>query len=533
MNPGIVGRRAPVACPPSLPPRQNQVRAPIIARPVIEQQSFVAPAAYPSTNSSNQNQAGTSTRTRPVVEQPNYSSPNAAYPATLSFDQHQASSPTGARPAIEQQSYTLLNQVSEPERRDRSDFFATVLNPTKDAPAPAREDTFRFRSPSGQPPREQLVAVERDRAALAAREQADAATSRNMPVVMADQNRDAALSAENYSRVRRGLQVEQHIQAKINATLAMEAERERAAAVSAEREEVDRASEVEQRAQAQRDAIERKRAELTAPEQACALFSSNTPVVTADANCSAATPAARKIIERVSEAEQSAQAQRDAIERNKIALAVRALARNTPWKPPPVRADADSAVAASAEHDDSSWGSRLEQQIRAEVAVTAAERNTATRLSAAHEDMERFFEAGQRVRAQWDAIKRNSTASSNPPILGTGLNTAAATLVARDEEHADARDSLLSSPVTARERAPFFQPLNRSPSIPIIAPTAPGQRSTTDQQGPRAARSRAELLQIRYGDPEYHELTIEERNERTKAMQSGYYQKRKKAKSSK
>lgn len=496
MSPGIVGRRAPAAYPPSIP--------------------------------SNQNRAGTPTRARPTAEQQNNGSPNSAYPSTFPFNQNQAGTPTRARPAIEQQSYTRLNQVPEPERRDRSDFFATVLNPINDDTPPARDETFRFRSPSGQPTREHLDVVQRDRAALAAREQADAATSRNMPVVMADQNRDAAVSAENYSRVRWGLQAEQRIQAEINATLAMEEERKRAAAVSAEREKVDRASEVEQRAQAQRDAIERNRAELAAPEQARVLFSSNTPVVTADANCSAATPAARENIERVSEAEQSAQAQRDAIERNKIALAARALARTTPWKPPPVKADANSAVAASAEHDDSSWGSRLEQRIRAEVAATAAERNTAARLSAAHEDMERISEAEQRDRAQRDAIERDRAASSNPPILGAGLNTAAATTAVREEAHSAARDSLLSSPVTMGERAPFSQTFSPSPGTPVTANAASEDHSAIDQvHRLRSPSNIARLRRLTCRDAEYHQLTVEERHERRKAMNRAASERRK------
>lgn len=223
-----------------------------------------------------------------------------------------------------------------------------MLNPTNDAPAPAREDTVRF--PSEQRTREHLDVVERDRAPLAAREPLDAATSRNTPIVIADPDRAAATEAEQESRVRRGLQVEDRIRSEMRAGIA---DRNGAERLIAEREKVERASKIEQRAQAQRDAIKRNRAEMAELEQARVGYSSDMPVLTTDANSAAAILAKRENMELISEAEQRTQAQRDAIERNKIALAARAQARSTSRKPPAVMAEADNPVAASAEQDNS------------------------------------------------------------------------------------------------------------------------------------------------------------------------------------
>lgn len=132
--------------------------------------------------------------------------------------------------------------------------------------------------------------------------------------------------------------------------------------------------------------------------------------------------------------------------------------------------------------------------------------------------MERIFGAEQGVRQQWDAIERDKAASSNPPISRTDVNRATTSLVARDQAHPAARDSLMSSPVTTSERSPIPQTLNRAPGIPTTASTEPAQRSTIDQQGPRVARSRAELLEINIRDPEYRQLTKQEKHLRQLAQ---------------
>jgi hypothetical protein len=373
-SPGIVSRRgAPAAYPPNVPRSQNQ------AGTAVEQQGYAPPSntLYRSTTiSASEDQASTSTRARTAVGQHNYFPPNAAYLSTASSSQNQASALTRRRPAIEQQSYTARNRGLEPERRDRADFFATVLNPDNNAATPAERDKGRTRS------------------------------------------------------------------------------------------------------------------------------------------------------SWASEAEQRAQAQRDTIERNGIALVARAQVRNTAWNPPAVLADANSAVVVSAGREDVERAFMIGQRARAERNATVAEQSTAARVFAARENMQRVSEGEQRVQAQAqrDAIERGRAAlgayeqaratSSHPPNSVADTNRFAAPLAAHDEEHAAAQDSLVSSPVIAHERTPLSQAMWSSVNTPATTTTAPTHQSTNDQHRPRAPRSIAQLLAISRHDAEYSELTDQEKRDR-------------------
>ena len=414
-----------------------------------------APAVYPPNVPLSQNQAGT------AVEQQNYVPPsNTVYRSTTPSSQNQASTPIiREMHAIDQQNYTAQNRGVEPERRDRAGFFATVLNPDENAAAPARESTDRSFK---QRTRTQLDATERSRASLAvARKEADAATSRNPHVVMPDSNRAAAISAEHENRAR-GLQVEQRIRAEIRATLAKEAERN--AAISAEHENSFRGRQVERRY---------RKGYRTATNA--------TTAMKAERNRAAATSAEREKVDLASEAEQRAQAQRDDIERNQLSLIARAQVHNTSRNPPTVMADANSAVTVSAGREDVEQAFRMGQRARAERNATVAEQNRAVRVLAACKDMQRESEGEQRVQAQAqrDAIERDRAASPNPPISGADVNRAAsplaaAPLAARDEANAAPQDSLLSSPVTTSARAPQLQTLNPSANTPAGTTTTPG-----------------------------------------------------------
>lgn len=397
-------------------------------------------------------QASGSTRSKPIVEQQNYDPP-AAYPSLIPSDQYQASTPAVAWPVIEQQNHGTPNRAFEHGRRDRAGFFATVLNADINAATPAHENTVR---PSEQRSQAQPDGVGQNRAALTSRDQAYTAP-RNPPVVMEDPNEAAAIPAEHENRAW-GSQLEHRIRAATNATSAMKAERNRAAARSAKREKVARASEVEQRAQEERDAIER----------------------------------------------------------NRLALAERGQARNTSWKPPTVTADANSAFEVSAGRENMDRVSEAEQRIRAETNAAVAEQRRAARLVAARQNMERMPEAEQRSQPQWNAINR--AASSDPPNPVADVNRAGAPLAARHGSHDAAQDSLFSSPVTPSAKAPQFQPLNTSPGTPMTPTTARGQHSTVDQRSTSAPWSTEQLLQIRRTDPEYHQLTDEDKRDRRKAM---------------
>jgi hypothetical protein len=445
-----------------------QASTPTRAVPAFQQQSYIPPdTAYLPSISSGQNQPSALSRARPASEQQNYGSP-AAYASAISPDQNQASTPTVARPVIEQRDYGPRNQGLEHKPRDRAGFFATVMNPDTNAATPAHENTVW---PSEQRTQAQLDAMGQNTAALTSRDQADTAPW-NPPVVMADPNDAAAISVEHENRTW-GSQLEQRIREEMrptSATMAMEAERDRAAAKSAERKKAHRASEVEQRAQEERYAIER----------------------------------------------------------NRLALAARTQARDTSWKPSTVTTDANSAVAVSAGRENMDRVSEIEQRIRAETNAAVAEQSRDARLVAARENMERIPEAEQRSQAQWKAINR--AASSNPPDPVADVNRAGAPLAARDGGHDAAHDSLFSSPFIPSARPPQPQTLNTSPGTPMTVTTAPGQHSTIDQHRPHAPRTTEELLQITRRDPRYLTLTAEEKRDRTKAMnQARYVKKRKEA----
>lgn len=531
---------------PAVPSDQNQASTSTVARPAIEQQNYGPPAAYYSPMSFERYQASGSTRSRPIVAQQNYDPP-AAYPSTIPSDQYQASTPAVARPVIEQQNHGTPNRAFEHGRRDRAGFFATVMNPDTNATTPAHENTVR---PSEQRSQAQQDGVGQNRAALTSRDQAYTAP-RNPPVVMPNPNETAVSSAEHENRTWNS-QLEQRIQREMrptSAAMAMEAERNRAAAISVRRERVGRASEAEQRTQAQRDAIERNNNVLAARAHA-ANASWNPPIVTAGANSALAVPAGREDTDRVSETEQRiraqtnamlaernrtahlfaarenmegitedeqrVQAQWDAMERERAALAAREQARAALQEPPLVVANADSAVAGSAGRENMDRVSETEQRIRAETNATVAEQRRVARLAAARESMERTPEAEQRGQTQWTAINR--AASSNPPISVSvaDANRAGTPLAARDNDAA--QDSLVSSPVITSARAPQSPTLDSAADDPTTFTTTPKQRCMINRYRPRAPWSTAELLQIKCTDPRYHQLTVEEKRDRTKAM---------------
>jgi hypothetical protein len=125
----------------------------------------------------------------------------------------------------------------------------------------------------------------------------------------------------------------------------------KAAAASAERENMEGISEVDRRIRAQREAIERNRALLTARAQA-STTSLNPSVVMANDNSAAPTPAERENMERVSAAEQRMQAQGNAMERGRAVLAAYEQARTTSSNPPISVTDVNRAAALLAARDE-------------------------------------------------------------------------------------------------------------------------------------------------------------------------------------
>ena len=274
---------------------------------------------------------------------------------------------------------------------------------------------------------------------------------------------------------------------------------DRAAAISPERENTERFSEADQRANAQRDAIERNRALLEARAQVRATPSNRPPVSTADVSKAATTSAERENIGRVSEAEQHVRAQKAAMERGMTALAAFEQSRPASSTPSIVMANADSAAAISTERENTERVSKVEQRIRTPMGSM------------------------DRGRAVLAAYEQPRPVPSNPPIALVDVNRAAALLAARDEAHSAAQDSLLSSPVLTSERAPFSSTFDSSADTPTTINTTSGQHSIVDQQIPRAARSVPQLLHISPHDPEWLELTKQEKYERQRAMNREMY----------
>lgn len=137
------------------------------------------------------------------------------------------------------------------------------------------------------------------------------------------------------------------------------------------------------------------------------------------------------------EAEWRVRAQRDAMERNRAALAAREQARVASRNPSILTADGDGAAAKLPEHANRARASQAEPPTRAETNAMLAERNRAARLAVAHENSKRIPEEEQRVRAQWEANERNRAAaaaargqaldnSPNPPVATANANRAAA-----------------------------------------------------------------------------------------------------------
>lgn len=133
------------------------------------------------------------------------------------------------------------------------------------------------------------------------------------------------------------------------------------------------------------------------------------------------------------EAERRVRAQRDAMERNRAALAAREQARVASRNPSILAADSDGAAATLAEHENRARASQFEQPPRGETNALLAERDRAARLAAARANMQRIPEEQQRVRAQWEAIEGNK-----------------ATLAAA---RAQALDNSLNSPIVMADRA--------------------------------------------------------------------------------
>lgn len=182
-------------------------------------------------------------------------------------------------------------------------------------------------------------------------------------------------------------------------------------------------------------------------------------------------------------------------------MEARAQARTTSQKPPVSTADVSKAAATLAERENIEQVSEAEQHVRAQRA------------------------AMERGMAALAAFEQSRPASSNPPISLADVNRAAALLAARDEAHSAARDSLLSSPVITSERAPFSPTLDSSADTPMNTTTTTSQQqSIVDQSRPRVARSVPELLRIGPQDPEWLELTKQEKYERQLAMKREKYQ---------
>ncbi|GAB7328499.1 hypothetical protein MBLNU13_g00465t1 [Cladosporium sp. NU13] len=356
----------------------------------------------------------------------------------------------------------MRNKAIEVEQRIRAEIKAVLEEETR-AEAIAAE---REKIEAEKRVQAQRDTLERNRAALAAREQAHT-------------------SAEQENKA------EQRPRKETNALLA---ERNRAARLAAAREEMQRAHEAEQRVRAQWEAIERNRAGLEARAQA-RTPSRDPPIAMANANRATTTSAERGNMEGISEVGRRVEAQREAIERNRALLAARAQARSTSQNPPVTMADLDSTAAISAERENVEWFSEAEQRMRAP------------------------RDAVERGRVALEAYEQARTACSNPPTPVVDVNRAVAPLSAHDEAQSTARDSLLSSPVTTSETAPFPQTLDSSADTPMITTTTTSQQqSAVDQKRPGAPRSRAELMQINYRDPEYRELTEQEKWTRRLAL---------------
>jgi len=347
-------------------------------------------AAYPPIVSFNQNQADTSIAANPAVYRPQTipvssylnqentlaeAEPAVYRPQTISSYQNQASSFIAATPAIHRSQNIPSNQnqastfivaatpavygpqyvpppwVLEIERSMRQNMRenlrenmsdTVVMNPNNiAAAAPAKREDTAQPSEAERRIRMPMEAVEKWRAAFAAREEAHAA-SPGPPVVTEGANRAAAISAER-ENLERTDKAQRRVQAEINAVVA---EEKRAAAISAERENDGQAAAVEQRIQTQRDAIERNKAALAARERA-RTAASNAPDLVADANRDAASSAERENLERTDKAQQRIQAQRDAIERNKAALAAQEHSASSI-----LMADVNRAAATLAAHEE-------------------------------------------------------------------------------------------------------------------------------------------------------------------------------------
>lgn len=528
----------------------------------------------PPTVLSNQNQASKFTKTKPAIEQQNYIPPNSAYPPTVPSNQNQASNfrptskeqrqllpastlhldlnpgivggrratapypppaissnqdhtrsdtPTRATPAAEQHKMLPPNKAVEAEQRIQAEIKA-AFEQEKRAEAIAAE---RENIEAERRMRAQREAMERNKAALAAREQAH--------ILAEHQNRARASQAEPRPR------------AEMNAALA---ERNRAARLAAAREDMQQIPEGEQRVRAQWVVNERNRAAVTAARAQALDNSPNSPIAMADR--AAAISAQRENTEGISEADKRANAQRDAIERNRALLEARAQARTTSQNPPISTADVSKGAATSAEREDIERVSEAEQHVRAQraamergmSALAAFEQShpassnppivMANTDSAAAISTERVSEVEQRIRTPMDSMKQGKAvlaayeqarpASSNPPISLADVKRAAALLAARDEDYLAGRDSLLSSPVPISERAPFSPTLDSSADAQMITTTTTsGLHSTVDQQKPRAARSVPELLRIGPYDPEWLELTKQEKYERQLAINRERY----------
>lgn len=380
--------------------------------------------------------------------------------------------------------------------------------------------------------RAQREAIEWNRAALAAREQAH---------ILAE-----------HQNIARASQAEPRPRAEMNAALA---ERNRAARLAAAREDMQQIPEGEERVRAQWEANERNRAAVTAARAQALDNSPNSPIAMADR--AAAISAQRENTEGISEADKRDNAQRDAIERNRALLEARAQARTTSQKPPISTADVSKGAATSAEREHIERVSEAEQHVRAQRAamergmsalaafeqsrpassnppIVMANTDSAAATSTERENTERVSEVEQRIRTPMDSMEQGKAvlaayeqarpASSDPSISLADVKRAAALLVARDEDYLAARDSLLSSPVPISERAPFFPTLDSSADAQMItSTTTSGQHSTVDQQRPRATRSVPELLRIGPHDPEWLELTKQEKYERQFAMNRERY----------
>jgi hypothetical protein len=443
-----------------------------------------APAAIPPTISSNKNQASTLSEWSPALEQQINVPPITVYHSTISYDQDQANTSTNATPAMEEEQIRqiLQNPALQPgmspgivSRRGAPAAYPPSVPRSQNQAGTAVEQQV-YVPPSNTVYRSTTISSSQNQASITtggrpavgqqnyfppnAAYLSTASSSQNQASALT--RRRPAIEQQTYTNQNRGLEPERRDRAGFFAT-----------------------------------------------------------VLNPDEN--AAAPA-RNTTNRPSE--QRVQAQRDIIERNKIALAARAQAHNTSRNPLGMMADANSAVAVSAEREDVERAFMIGQRARAERNATVAEQNIAARVFAARENMPRVSEGEQRVQAQaqQDAIERGRAAlrayeqaratSSHPPNSVADTNRFAAPLAAHDEEHAAAQDSLVSSPVIARERTPLSQAMWSSVNTPATTTTAPTHQSTNDQHGPRAPRSIAQLVAISGRAAEYSELTDQEKRDR-------------------